>query len=205
MSDELDDIFDEIKKYFKLDSDKFDVDFLFIPDSEKNLKFKPEDEKIMGFKISYHFESGMEKPEIRIEGDIDEKKIREYFKDVDFSKYPNMKRLLETRSIQEIDAKKLSLEFPEQDNDLAFLEPHTEVNEYKDYTEIVLDIPGISEEDVMIEITKGGTKLIFNAENKIRKYTKNIYLPFKTSTENYELEVKNGLAIIVVKKKINRN
>jgi HSP20 family molecular chaperone IbpA len=111
-----------------------------------------------------------------------------------------MKRIIETGTVQEIDAKKLSLEFPEQDNDLSILEPHTEVNDYNDYTEIVLDIPGISEEDVMIEITKGGTKLIFNAENKIRKYTKNIYLPFKTSTENYELEVKNGLAIIVVKK-----
>lgn len=200
MPDEFDDIFDEIKKYFKLNSDKFDVDFLFIPDSEENLDIKPENKKMKGFKISYHFESGMEKPEIRIEGDIDERRIREYLKNVDFSKYPNMKRLPEKGTVQEIDAKKLSLEFPEQDNDLSILEPHTEINDYYDYTEIVLDIPGMNEEDVMIKITEGGTKLIFDAENKIRKYTKNIYLPFKASAENYKLEVKNGLAIIIVKK-----
>ncbi|MFX1600126.1 MAG: hypothetical protein ACFFB6_05970, partial [Promethearchaeota archaeon] len=76
MRDEFDDIIDEIKKYFKIDSDKFDVDFLFIPESESNINLKPKNEKIKGFKISYHFETGMEKPEIRIEGNIDDKRIR---------------------------------------------------------------------------------------------------------------------------------
>ena len=37
MSDEFDDFFDRIRKYFKLDSDMFDVDFLFLPDKSKNL------------------------------------------------------------------------------------------------------------------------------------------------------------------------
>lgn len=198
MSDEFDDFIDKIKKFFKINSDMFDVDFLFIPDSENKLDLKPKNNKIKGFKVSYHFETGMEKPEIRIEGDIDESRIREYLKDVDLSEYPYMKRLLETRSVNEIDASKLSLDFSE--HDLSRLEPHTEVNNYKDYAEIVLDIPGMSEEDVFIEIIEGGTKLLFNAENNNRKYTKSIYLPFTSSIENYEIEVKNGLAVILVKK-----
>ncbi len=200
MPDEFDEFIDEIKKYFKLNSDTFDVDFLFIPESENMLDNKPKDKKIKGFKISYHFETGMEKPEIKIEGDVDERRIREYLKDADLSKYPNMKRLLEVGSVKEIDASKLSLEFTEQDKNLSILEPYTEVNNYKEYTEIVLDIPGMSKEDVKVEISEGGTTLIFNAENRIRRYTKSIYLPFKFTTKNYEIEVKNGLAVIKVKK-----
>ena len=200
MSDDFDDIIDEIKRYFKLDSDIFDLDFLFIPESETNLGLNPEDKKVKGFKISYHFETGMEKPEIKIEGNIDDKKIREYLKDIDLSRHPKLKNLFETTSMKEVDAGKLSLESHDQDEDLYILEPYIEINDYKDYTEIVLEIPGMSKKDVMIDFSEEGSKLIFNAENNNRKFMKSVYLPFKSSTEDYEMEVKNGLAIITVKK-----
>jgi len=58
----------------------------------------------------------------------------------------------------------------------------------------------MSEEDVIIEISEGGTKLLFKAEDIRRRYVKNVYLPFRSSNKNYELEVNNGLAIITVKK-----
>ena len=200
MPDEFDDIFDEIKKLFKLDSEIFDVDFLFIPESEKDLELKPQNKKIKGFKISYHFESGMEKPEIRIEGNIDDNKIRDYLKNVDLSKHPTLEKLINSKAITEIDASQLSLEFSEQNNNLSILEPFTEINNYKDYTEIVLDIPGMSEENVIIDIGEEGTSLLFNAENKVRRYTKNVNLPFKSSANDYEVEVKNGIAVIKVKR-----
>ncbi|MFX1418596.1 MAG: hypothetical protein ACFE9N_06720 [Promethearchaeota archaeon] len=200
MPDEFDDFIDEIKKRFNLNSDMFDVDFLFIPESDSNPELNPFNRKIKSFKISYHFESGMEKPEIKIEGNIDDHKIREYLANVDLSKYPTLKKMFKTESIEEIDANKLSLDFSEQESNLSILEPHTEINDYKDYSEIILDIPGMSEEDIKIDISEGGTQLIFNAENKGRRYNKNIYLPFKTTTKSYELEVKNGLGIIIVKK-----
>lgn len=200
MSDDFDDIIDEIRRYFKLDSDVFDVDFLFIPESESNLGLEPEDKKVKGFKISYHFETGMEKPEIKIEGNIEGKRIREYLKDVDLSRYPTLKNLFESKSIKEIDAGKLSIESHAQEEYLYILEPHTEINDYKDYTEIVLEIPGMSKEDVIIDFSVEGNKLIFNAENNNRKYLKKVYLPFTSSTEDHEMEVKNGLAIIIVKK-----
>jgi len=111
--DDFDEFIDEIRKYFKIDTDLFDVDFLFIPESEKNLDLKPKDNRIKGFKISYHFETGMEKPEIRFEGNFDDKRIREYLKNVDFLKYPDLKKIFETKSIEEIDASELSLEFSE--------------------------------------------------------------------------------------------
>ncbi|UCD01602.1 MAG: hypothetical protein JSV23_00835 [Promethearchaeota archaeon] len=200
MPDDFDEIIDEIRKYFKIDSDIFDVDFLFIPESESNIGLKPEDKKVKGVKISYHFETGMEKPEIKIEGNIDDKEIREYLKDIDISRYPTLKKLFEAKSMKEIDAGKLSLELNEKDEDLYILEPHSEINDYKDFTEIVLEIPGMNKDDVRVDFGEEGKKLIFNAENNNRKYMKNIYLPFKSSTEEFELEVKNGLAIITINK-----
>jgi HSP20 family molecular chaperone IbpA len=198
--EDIDDFIDKIKKYFKIDSDKFDVDFLFIPESEKGLDLKPKFDKSKGFKISYHFETGMEKPEIRFEGNFDDKRIREYFKNIDLLKSPNLKKIFETTSIEEIDASELSLEISEFGTNNAILEPHTEINDYQDFTEILLEVPGLSEEDIVIDIKERGTKLIFKAEGNNRKYNKSVYLPFKSSNNDYELEVKNGLAIIKVKK-----
>lgn len=198
--DDFDDIIDEIKKYFKLDSDIFDVDFLFIPESKTDLGLEPENKNVKGFKVSYHFESGMEKPEIKIEGNVDEKTIRELLKDIDISKYPTLEKMLESKSIKEYKAEMLSLDSLEQEEDLYFLEPYAEINDYKDYTEIVLEIPGMSEKDVIIDFSEGGNQLIFNAENENRKFIKTVHLPFTSSLRDYEIEVKNGLAIIVAKK-----
>ena len=198
--DEFDDIIDKIKEYFKLDSDRFDIDFLFIPESESNSFLRPENKKVKGFKISYHFETGMEKPKIRIEGNIDEKKIQEYLEGIDISQHPHLKKLLESKDIDEIDASKLSLEANELHKDLTIIEPNTEINDTKDYIEIILEIPGVSKEDVILDFSEGGNKLDFSAETETRKYIKNINLPFAISSKNYDIEVKNGLAIISVKK-----
>ena len=200
MPNEFDDIIDKIKEYFKLNSDRFDIDFLFIPESEINSYLNPENKKAKGFKITYHFETGMEKPEVRIEGNIDEKKIEEYLKSYDISQHPNLEKLQESKNLEEIDAGKLSLEADEVHKDLTIIEPHAEINDTKDYTEIILEIPGISKEDVVIEFSEGGSKLIFNAENQTRKYMKNIYVPFGLSSKNYNIEVNNGITIISIKK-----
>ncbi|MFX0007814.1 MAG: Hsp20/alpha crystallin family protein [Promethearchaeota archaeon] len=200
MPDEFDDFIDAIKKYFKIDSDMVDVDFLFIPESKNNLNLDSQNNMEKGFKISYHFEAGMKKPEFKFEGNVDNKKIRDIIKNLNLSKYPTSKKRFESSSQKEIDVKQLSLDIPEQEQVLAVAEPLTEINDYKEYSEIILDIPGINKEDVRINIIEKGTKLLFTAENSSRKYKKIVSLPFKASTNNYEVEVKNGLAIINLKK-----
>lgn len=202
MRDEFDDFIDEIKKHFNLNTDIFDKDFLFLPESDFNLEKKLDNKKVKGFKISYHFETGMDKPEIKIEGNIDNKKIREFLKNTDLTKYPKLKDMFNLKSNKEIDASKLSLDYNEEDKDVYFLEPCTEIYDNKDFTEIVLEIPGMDKDDVNISFSDDGTKLTFNAENKNRKYIKSLQLPFKSSNEYYELEVNNGIAILKVSKAI---
>ncbi len=200
MSDDFDDFIDKIKKNFKIDSDIFDIDFLFIPESKNNLGIKPEKENMKGFKVSYHFESGMDKPEIKVEGNIDENRIRELLKGMDISKYPKLKNMFNAKSVNEYDANMLSLETQEHKENFEYLEPLVEINDYKDCSEIIFEIPGMSEEDIKIDINDGGDQLTIKAENKNRKYMKTIQLPFISSLKECDTEVKNGLAIILVKK-----
>jgi len=203
MDDEFDDFIDELKKYFKIDSDYFDIDFLFMPDSEIGLKKDIDNKKFKAFKISYHFETGMKKPEVRIEGNIDYNEIKDYLKNVDLSKYPQLKKNLNIKSKKEIDAGKLSLEFHESEVDIDYLEPYIEIMDNNNFFEILLEIPGMNEDDVRINISEDHTQLLFIAEKKNRKYKKSITIPFKCSKENCLLNVNNGIAIIRVSKKIN--
>lgn len=201
MRDDFDDFIDEIKKKFKIDSDKFDVDFLFLPESDNDPERIFEDKKIKGFKILYHFKTGMDKPEIKVEGNIDNKKLQDYLKNIDLTKYPSLKDLLDIKHKKEIDDGTLSLEFHEQDKDIYFLEPYTEITDYENSSEILLEIPGMDEDNIIISFNNKGNKLIFTAENRNRRYMKNIHLSFISSEKDLELEVNNGIAIIKVSKR----
>ena len=84
--DDYDDIIDQLKKFFNFDSKLFDMDFFIFPEMSKQLD--PKRKRSKGYKISYHFETGMDEPEIKIEGDIDEKELNQYLKGYDFGKDP---------------------------------------------------------------------------------------------------------------------
>ena len=200
MSDDIDEIIDEFKKMFNVDSDAFEVDFLFIPESGIDLKSDHNEKEVKGFKISYHFETGMEKPEIKIEGIIDEKKIREQLKGVDLDKYPSLKNIMDSNGTNELDATTLSLDFPLEENVSSILEPYTEITDNRDYSEIVLEIPGIEEDNVNIEFNEECNQIMFTAENGARKYSKVISLPFKSSKLDCDLEVNNGIIILKARK-----
>ena len=205
MRDDFDEFIDRIKKYFKLDSDMFDIDFLFVPESDKNLKKGLKDENIKGFKISYHYESGMDKPEVKVEGNIDDKRIHEYLKNVDVSKIPQLNNLYKVQATKEIDASTLSLDtFLQKEEKVkgTLAEPYTEICDNEGFTEIMIEIPGMSKDNVSIMFEDKGKKMIFAAKNEKRKFMKSIPLLFKSSERECEIEVNNGIAIIKVSKTV---
>jgi HSP20 family molecular chaperone IbpA len=205
MRDDFDDFIDRIKKYFKLDSDIFDIDFLFVPESDKNLNKILKDENIKGFKISYHYDSGMDKPEIKVEGNIDDKRIREYLRNIDVSKIPQLKDLYKskTNNTQEIDASTLSLDTSLQKEEKYQKnpkEPYTEICDKDGFTEIMIEIPGMERDNVSIKFEDKGKMIIFTARDEQRKYMKTIPLLFKSSERECEIEVNNGIALLKVGK-----
>ena len=97
MSDDIDEWFNKIRKYFKMNSDKFDMDFFFLPqsqwDEEESDSNVPEEKKRKGFKISYHFEKGMDKPEVKYKGNVDPEKVKEHLKRLS-QKSPKVRKML---------------------------------------------------------------------------------------------------------------
>lgn len=199
--DDYDDIFDEIRKKFNFDSSLFDVEFFIFPESGFKKDLDDIDQK--GYKVSYHFEKGMDKPDIKVEGDIDENKLREYMKNFNIENDPRLEKFFKKSngtSKRIYDANELSLE-PCDCNDPSYvLEPYTEINDFDDSTEIIIEIPGIDQEDILVNFHDEGRKLIFSAQNEKRNYVKQIQLPFKSSMDHYTIEVNNGIAILKVKR-----
>lgn len=205
MSDEFDDDYDEfverIKKFLNIDSDIFDVDFLFLPESNFDQNMNLKDEDLKGFKVTYHFESGMDKPEIRIEGNFDEQKLKDYFKRFDLSNISKFNRLGQPRKKQALDVGTISLEpFSDQEKSLT-KEPYYELNIHEEFTEIVTEAPGIEKGHILLSLNEDGRKLKISMEINYINTVKEITLPFECVMEDHALDVNNGIVSIKLKKK----
>lgn len=198
--DEYRDFLEKFKKYFKIDSDIFDIDFLFMPESMKDSNFDPSKSDMKGFRVSYHFEKGMDEPEIRIEGDIDEDRIMDYLERMNVKNVSNFKRINKRLNNKELDFGKLSLE-PCNTEENCSIEPYTEINQFEDYFQILLEVPGVEKGHIILSLTQDGKKVKIFAENSIRSFEKEVKLPFKSSLNDHILEVNNGIATIIFKKR----
>jgi HSP20 family molecular chaperone IbpA len=204
-TDEYDDFFDELRKLIKFDSSLFDVEFFLFPESgfKKDLKdLNDLDQK--GYKVSYHFEKGMDKPDIKIEGDIDENKLRDYLKKFNIDELPHMNKIMKSNKTSNMvyDANELSLEPCDRNDPSCVVEPYTEINDFEDSSEIIIEIPGINQDEILVNFHDEGRKLTVSAQNEKRNYVKQIQLPFKSSMDHYTIEVNNGIAILKVKRVI---
>jgi len=204
VSNDFDDIIDKIRKYFNFKSDAFDVDFLVFPEPTEDMNLKFGDENVESFKVSYHFEPGMEKPEIKIEGDFDERKLNEYLEQFKLDQNANVQDNVPHVQKDEVDARKLSLynnhdEFLLEDEGSSHVfEPYTEINDFDCFTEVILEAPGIEEKDISMRISGDGSRLTFFAQNQKRRYHKVIQLPFKASEKDFSVKVNNGLVTLKV-------
>jgi HSP20 family molecular chaperone IbpA len=199
--DEYDDIFDQIKKFFNLDAGIFDMDFFIFPEMDRSPELEKDDRndlKKKGFKISYHYENGMDKPEMKIEGDIDENEFQKYLKKFNLKKAPQFKIMKRSANNKLMDATHLNLEPQLDDQALSSQDPCSEIYDCSKYTEIIIETPGMEKEDIQITFNPEGNKIKFIARNSYRKYEKEVSLPFKSINKNYELRVNNGIASLVI-------
>ncbi|MFW9773247.1 MAG: Hsp20/alpha crystallin family protein [Candidatus Heimdallarchaeota archaeon] len=194
--DEYDDFFKMIKKYLGINSDMFDVDFLFLPEPTSD----PKNKNSTGFKVTYHFEAGMDKPEVRIEGDFDERKLQDYLKRINYSKYPNFKHLTNQIKKKQIDVKELRLDSAKSADDLSSIEPFSELIECPDHFKIIIEAPGVEKGHFLLSLSEDGKSLNINAESEFRRFLKNIKLPLKCTLENYKLAMKNGIITLKLNK-----
>ncbi len=204
MHDDEDDFYKDFmemfRKFFDINADVFDADFVFVPDPESDLNKSIKDKDIKSFKISYHYETGMDKPEIRFEGDIDENKLYKYFDFLDKKGF-SIFRTPRSRRGKVIDASELSMKLDSADKNKYILEPRVEVDDFGDHFEIVLEVPGIESGHLLLSLGDDSKKLKISGENLTRRYEKVIKLPSKVTLDGYQLDVRNGIASIIIKKK----
>ncbi len=91
-------------------------------------------------------------------------------------------------------------------------EPIVDVFDEKDHILIIAELPGIDEKSIKLELKKparhspeakpmaGGDILLLEAGSKDRKYAKEILLPSKIDFESREMNFKNGILEIKLKK-----
>ena len=202
--DDYDDIIDKLKKMFNLNSKLFDMDFYIFPDSDLGKKLGLDDlDESKGIRISYHFEPGMKEPDVKIDSDVDKDKLKDYLRKMNIQNRPDLQKFMQSRSKSTkkpnkkfVDATQLSLDNSEE---IEKREPLTEVHDYPDHTEIVLEVPGIKEEDIDVSVTDNGTIFEFCGESEKCKYIKKIPLTFEITNPKFSINVNNGLAIIKIK------
>lgn len=205
MSDEYDDDYNDflerIKEYLNLDQGAFDVDFLFLPEPNFGPMTNRNDDKFKGFKVTYHFESGMDKPEIKVEGNFDEKKLQNYFKKINLSKNSQLKRLNPSRDRQAIDVSTLSLHPNYERGDILTKDPYFEKIFNKDSAEIIIEAPGIEKGHILLSLTEDGRTLRISIEINFINIEREILLPFESTMDDHVLEFNNGIITIIMHKK----
>jgi len=204
LSDEFDDDYNEFlkrfKKFLNIDSDIFDVDFLFLPEPNFDPNNNLNDEDVKGFKVTYHFESGMDKPEIRIEGNFDENKLKDYFKRLNITNFPQFKKLGQSGKKQAIDIGTLSLQPNIERKKSMVKEFYHEINVHEDFIDILIEAPGVEKGHIILSLSEDARTLKVSIEINYENTEKVIQLPFEATMKNHLLEVNNGIVSIKMRK-----
>ncbi|TXT65022.1 MAG: hypothetical protein BAJALOKI3v1_140013 [Promethearchaeota archaeon] len=209
---------ERLKEYLNVDSDIFDAEFYIFPSTDLGKKFGLDPNEDKGFKISYHYEKGMDQPDIKIHGNVDEEKVKDYIKKMNYMKNnPKFREYVKKAQARQkqtqqktkkaFDAKDLSLRSPETEIEasesdlLKMREPIAEIHNFENTFQLILEVPGIKENDVFISLNDEQKTLTFSAENKNRRYHKKIHLPCKASLLNDSLSLSNGILTFECEKK----
>lgn len=196
MSDDVDDFVKKIKKFFNIDADMFDMDVFVLPEPFKEQN--DHDFPKQAFKVSYHYEKGMDKPEINIDSDIDEKKLHEYLKNYNYVDKIKGHVPISPKINDKINAEELTLADYNSNFATQVQEPYIEINDFDEFTEIIMEIPGIHREDVSVNYNEEGNLITVCAQNEDKNILKDIPLPFKCSKDDTSIEINNGIIILKV-------
>ncbi len=199
--DDYIDFYEKIKDFFKHNPKVFDLDFLIFTEPQSGSGDKKKKSKPV--KVHYHFEPGMDKPDVKVEGNVNEQDLNEYFKNFRFPFNPRMSESTNIKRNKAFDANKLSLE-PEIIKEApSVIEPNSEINEKENCLDLVFEAPGVEEDDVILSFSDDGLSMNFSAETNDRRYFKHVHLPSTCTFKGYQLSVNNGLVILRVNKSMN--
>lgn len=198
MSDE--DIFDYMNKRFKkmfkewsLFGEEFDDMF---KDMDETLEIRSpksregkKDGNSKSYSISYKYQTGMKEPEIHVSGDATDKDVDRFLNGIQ-KRFGN-----HMLSLSDKKPKTIGLGSGEEDSD-GYKMPLMELVDKPDHVELVLEMPGIGEKNLIIETE--GKKVLITAENGEIKYKRVVTLDFEP--KNKKVSENHGIVTITVQK-----
>ncbi|MBD3353215.1 MAG: hypothetical protein GF364_17175 [Candidatus Lokiarchaeota archaeon] len=201
----FDGIDDFIKNFFGMNRSK-----PFLPMENKNEEDDGSDRHVKKNSFTYRFGTGMDKPDIRINGkpvDINDnifKRIMSQGLPEGFN--PNM---MPTNQ-QVIDAGEVSLgntpiNYSEDDyrpQDDMYEEPYYEIEKLEDKLVVTIELPSVKEENIVINYYENNVTI--TAENEIRRFRKSFELEFEPDKEETLISGRNGIYEIEFHKKSNQ-
>jgi len=196
------DIFDYMNKRFKkmfkewsLFDENFDdmfkdVDETFEIHSPKS-RFSEKDGKSKSYSISYKYQTGMKEPEVRVSGDASEKDVDRFLSGI--------QKRFGSHMIGLSDRKPLTLELSSgEEKNPDFKVPLMDIVENDGNIELVLEMPGIGEKDVKVDIN--GKNITITAEQDTIKYQRKVSLNFEPK-KNFKIQENHGIITIQMSKK----
>lgn len=195
-----DDIFDEFNKGLKIRFNLFDdlFDSNFDEDNEdlRQRVKKDKNSKSKSYSISYKYSTGMKEPEIKVQGDVDEKTLHHFLQNIEHQfEFPKMNnKSVRLLNPHKGDSKENSMsEDLEKDAQIPF----SDVIENKHELIVTLEMPGISADQIKAEYTKSGISVY--GENGTKKYHKFIGLSFNPKKSPL-ISTNNGIITLKIEK-----
>jgi HSP20 family molecular chaperone IbpA len=158
----------------------------------------------------------MDRPEIKISkrNELDQDKLKDLLKKMRFVQrsQPDFKEIIKSRMNKKkeskpkkvIDAKQISLSpsgETERQKNINTKEPDLDVQDLGDQIRVILEVPGVRENDLFLSLNEEKNVLTFNAENNKKSYYKQIHLPTMCSIVSESITINNGILSITLTKK----
>ena len=148
------------------------------------------------YSISYKYETGMNEPEFRIEGDIDVDSFSKFLRKLPefYTERPERKEIELTPELKMEDT-----EAKIEENSKISVEPYADITEFREFVEVCVELPGVSRENIEIRFDSSGNELTIEANREDKNFYKEIMLPNGIDINDYKLDLKNGIACIKIK------
>lgn len=212
MKKRMEDFFN-MDSFFNFDRD-FDKEFEEMEKSfeKANEKYK-NDPNVKHYSISYRYGTGMDKPEWKISGNLSEEEMNKLVENIQKGNFnfglnftfPRMRNedVLDFKEIAEQPKSNMEtikkLEKPKEKKEKV--EPYADfIENDNDYT-IVLEMPGVSQNDVKIEVDeKNNKQLNVRAETHRCIYKKSFKFKTPIKIDNIKISANNGIIQIIIYK-----
>lgn len=170
-------LFDYIDRQMRSMLWDWDIDRKFNSEAEEFFGELDEDaiKDGKGYSLSYHYETGMEEPEITIKGDVDEKTVTKFVKNAEKTFGQRFKGL-EDKARHLLGSKK---------------DEEQKIDDIKERS-FTLEMPGLTKEDMKVEIKD--KRAIITGEKGDITYKKILRIPFEP--KSHEIAADNGLITI---------